>query len=296
MSEQRGTKACSSWQGKGPLQKICRIREDKGVCRVGAGTFFLCPSCRKTFLFHVFRNPKLIFVSRLFCSTDNRNRGIQTQTEECDESAQTERQRSHHDRQPLAPRGAPVGHLYALHRRVPWKLRPVQCHFSWQGTAVSRPLWGNHLRGGQGLPDRLLSPQHHGVCPWSRGNAGGSGSCHLPDGQYRDRIRRREQGEDEGPDLYRCIGKHRYRPEELGALRARSRHFRDQHGLRGECLRDRPGTPTGQQREDRRGPEHALPRRAVQALPRGLRRHPGADERGGHEIRRCRVCDRKAGR
>ena len=83
---------CSLWQGKGPLQEICRIREDKGVCRVGAGTFFLCPFYPKILLFQPFTRYKSFLGLFLFHLMGRRNRGTQTQTEESNEPAQTERQ------------------------------------------------------------------------------------------------------------------------------------------------------------------------------------------------------------
>ncbi len=95
---------------------------------------------------------------------------------------------------------------------------------------LPRPLRRGHRRRRQGLPDRLLPPQHPGLRAGRQGAArrrGGQPRQHaLPDGEHRDRVRCREQGQDEGADLHRRARLDRDRPQELGALRRRRRHLR----------------------------------------------------------------------
>ena len=111
----------------------------------------------------------------------------------------------------------------------------------------------------------------------------------LPVGEHRDRVRLDQEGEDEGADLHRRARLHRDRAQELGALRDRHGDLRDHAGLRRERLRHRPAAGARQGRQGQELAGDGPPDRDLQALPRGLRRDPRADERRGHALRRGRV-------
>lgn len=68
------------------------------------------------------------------------------------ESSATEFERCDPDLKPIAERGAGVGDMHALHRRVPWELRGIQERFPRAGDVVPGSVRDADGGGGQRLP------------------------------------------------------------------------------------------------------------------------------------------------
>ena len=222
--------------------------------------------------------------------------GYRTTTKPGGEANEPEKaERQHRDRhlQPLAQRRPVLGALRRVPRRLQGRLRDVARVVPRPRGDLPRAVRFDHGRRGQELPARLLAPEHPGLRLRREGPAQGRrsrpGHRDLPVGQHRDRVRLDQEGQDEGADLHRRARLHRDRAQELGALRDRHGDLRDHAGLRRERLRHRPAAGARQGRQGQELAGDGPPDRDLQALPRGLRRDPGADERRGHALRRGRV-------
>ena len=165
---------------------------------------------------------------------------------------------------------------------------------------LPRSVRRGHRRRRQGLPDRLLAPQHPGLCAGrqgsARGRGGQPGQHALPDGDTETEFGIENKVKMKVPIFTGALGS-------TEIARKNWEHFAVGAAISGVslvcgenvCGID-PGARARRQRQGHALARHGASRRGLPPLPPGLRRHPRADERRGHPPWRGRVLHREARR